>query len=210
MQAKVQINTGILRCCRIGAPVLIACAVCCSGCGSGSSSAEPLFAQRTGVEVGGKLDIPGGQEFSGLRDTFNSDAQVVVICFLSTECAATSTVAGRVKSLQRKSKAVKFIGYVTSEEQNLAQFLDKFSFAFEIVGDFDHEIADLLGANRTPAFFVFDSQRMLVYQGPLDDSTLAAKDVRNKFLSSAISAAATGKTAPDSRPFVGRPILGEH
>lgn len=180
------------------------------GCGTNASHPENLFDSEGGVEVGQKLEVPEGDTLSAIGDAFASQSTSYVLCFLSTECDATNRVLGRLKSIRKKNSDTEFVGFVTSAKSRLAGFEKATNLGFELFGDFEQQAANLLGANRTPAFFVFDSDRVLVYKGPIDDSTLVAADAKKHWLASAISAAAKGQQAPASMPFIGTPIVGEH
>lgn len=62
--------------------------------------------------------------------------------------------------------------------------------------DSEQDIAHAYGAERTPEFFLFNSQHQLVYKGRMDDSPRDPSDVMVRDLDQAIAAMLNG-TAPD-------------
>jgi hypothetical protein len=62
--------------------------------------------------------------------------------------------------------------------------------------DSEQDVAHAYGAERTPEFFLFNSQHQLVYKGRMDDSPRDPSDVMVRDLDQAITAMLNG-TAPD-------------
>lgn len=178
------------------------------GCNSGSKQ-EPLFDAPDGLGVGEAISSASIDLVPDLKQALETESPLVVVCVLSTECDATKGILTRLKTLARKKKdKVSFVGFATSDADHLSEFLAANELGFEVVGDFDHEIAQLLGATRTPSFFVFDAERVLCFKGPLDDSTFIPREVSEQWLESAIDATLGGKEIRETKDFVGKPILG--
>ena len=72
-------------------------------------------------------------------------------------------------------------------------------YAAAYVLDEGSELAQALGATRTPHVFVFDGARALVYEGAIDDSPGDPGDVKEKFLDDVLTAASAGNRASVSR-----------
>ncbi len=89
-------------------------------------------------------------------------------------------------------------------EQLKAQ-AESFGFTFPYLHDDTQEVAKLYSAACTPDFFVYDSDRRLVYRGQLDDARPGnGKAVTGKDLRSALDAVLAGKS-PDAeqKPSIG-------
>jgi peroxiredoxin/mono/diheme cytochrome c family protein len=102
------------------------------------------------------------------------DRKLVVLAFLGTECPVAKTYAPRLAELARsfEKKGVAFFG-VDSNEQDapsrLARFAKDCELSFPFLKDVGNELADQLGAERTPEVFVLDSDRVVRYRGRIDD-----------------------------------------
>ena len=59
--------------------------------------------------------------------------------------------------------------------------------------DKNHELADLLGANRTPHVFLFNSEDILSYRGAIDDNASDREKVKQQYLINAMKELAEGK-----------------
>jgi hypothetical protein len=61
------------------------------------------------------------------------------------------------------------------------------------VVDRGHKLADAFGARTTPHVFLFDSEFRLVYRGSIDDNVNSAAEVKENYLTDAISRMIEGK-----------------
>ena len=66
------------------------------------------------------------------------------------------------------------------------------SYTAKYVVDSNHKLADAFGAKTTPHVFLFDKDLKLVYKGAIDDNNTDQKEVKERWLLSAISNMATG------------------
>ncbi len=66
----------------------------------------------------------------------------------------------------------------------------KYNFPYVI--DVNHQLADAIGAKKTPDLFLFDKEMKLAYKGAIDDSQ-DASGVENFFVKTAMENMATGK-----------------
>jgi thiol-disulfide isomerase/thioredoxin len=64
------------------------------------------------------------------------------------------------------------------------------------VRDEEAQLAQALGATRTPHAFVFDGDQTLVYTGTIDDSPSGESGVSATYLADALSAIASGEEVP--------------
>jgi peroxiredoxin len=102
------------------------------------------------------------------------DRKVVVIAFVGTECPLAQAYAPRLAEMATtyESQGVAFFG-VDSNEQDGPVAIGRFAIAhglpFPILKDVNHDLADRLGAERTPEVFVLDGSRAVRYSGRIDD-----------------------------------------
>ena len=68
----------------------------------------------------------------------------------------------------------------------------KMDYKFPYVIDKGSLLANSFGAKTTPHVFLFNSNKVLVYKGAIDDNYESAKDVRNFYLKDAITFLANG------------------
>jgi peroxiredoxin len=96
--------------------------------------------------------------------------KAVVLLFLSTVCPYANYFAGHVKELaeQYGSRGALFVGIYSngweSGEEAAAHGRER-GFAFPLVKDEGHAIADRVGATTTPQAFVVDASGRLRYRG---------------------------------------------
>jgi peroxiredoxin len=97
------------------------------------------------------------------------------------------------------------INYPDDSPENLREMAVRLGFNFPYCYDETQEVAKSFSAACTPDFFLFDSNKKLVYRGQLDDSRpnnsiiITGKDIR-----SAIDAILSDKPVDDSqRPSIG-------
>ena len=71
-------------------------------------------------------------------------------------------------------------------------------FNFPYLRDLSQDIAKAYGAIKTPHFFVFDNQRLLQYNGRMDDSPKDPRQAQTKELRDALDALLAGKSVSDA------------
>ncbi|HEX9186647.1 MAG TPA: redoxin domain-containing protein [Vicinamibacteria bacterium] len=96
--------------------------------------------------------------------------KAVVLLFLSTVCPYANYFSGHVKDLaeQYGPRGVLFVGIYSNgweSGEEAAAHGREHGFAFPLLRDEGHVIADRLGASRTPEAFVVDSSGRLRYRG---------------------------------------------
>ncbi len=99
---------------------------------------------------------------------------LVVVAFLGVECPLAKLYAPRLAELASEyaRRGVAF-WVVNSNLQDtpteMAAFARQQGLEFPQLKDPDHQLADLLGATRTPQVFVLDAARVVQYAGRIDD-----------------------------------------
>lgn len=68
------------------------------------------------------------------------------------------------------------------------------NYDFYYAMDNNHQLADALGATKTPDVFLFDSEMMLKYKGAIDDNYKDASAVQATYLSDAMTNMFAGET----------------
>lgn len=98
----------------------------------------------------------------------------LVIAILGTECPLARLYAGKLARLeaQYRGKGVAFLGVMPNFQDSLAEishFVRTTGLEFPVWKDPTAELADTLGALRTPEVFLLDRQRRVRYHGRIDD-----------------------------------------
>ncbi len=102
------------------------------------------------------------------------DSKVVVLAFVGTECPLAEAYAPRLAELARRfeKRGVAFFGVDANQQDGpvaIGRYADAHGLPFPILKDVGNELADRLGAERTPEVFVFDESRAVRYRGRIDD-----------------------------------------
>ena len=180
------------------------------GCTAATRS-RPMFATNSAsLSVGETFEFdPSISEASrGMAVALDAGKPATVVCFLANDCDATSRTMKRIAEFHRRQRDMAFHAVLVADEGELESFVRLHDVQYSIASDAEHTLVRLLGADRTPMFFVFDQHRKLVYRGPFDDSALVPAQVTERWVESAVNAARRHSAPPASRAAVGRPILG--
>ncbi|MGE0538353.1 MAG: redoxin domain-containing protein [Pirellulales bacterium] len=103
-----------------------------------------------------------------------SEAKLVVVAFLGTECPLARLYAPRLVELAQRyeSRGVEFLGIDSNRQDSLTEILHAartLGLTFPLLKDVGNHVADQFGAERTPEVFVLDAQRRVRYRGRIDD-----------------------------------------
>jgi peroxiredoxin/mono/diheme cytochrome c family protein len=103
-----------------------------------------------------------------------ADKKLVVIAVLGTECPLAKLYAPRLADLadEFESQGVAFLGLDANRQDSLTEigaYVRIHELQFPMLKDMGNEIADRLGAVRTPEVFVLDKDRVVRYWGRIDD-----------------------------------------
>ena len=137
--------------------------------------------------------------------------KIVVLAFMGTECPLARNYAPRLRDLAAEfgSQGVVFLGIDSNMQDSLtemAAFAKKTQLTIPLLKDNNNELADKVGAVRTPEVFLLDTERVVRYWGRIDDqyglatgTGYARPKLTERFLADAIAEVLAGKE-------VGRPV----
>src|SRR6185369_2992872 len=146
----------------------------------GSMDPAQLFAAEAAKtlnsdSLGRRIDSFTLQDFRGKSFSLSdfSDKQVIVLCFLGTECPLAKLYGPRLQKLSEKfaERAVAFVGMSSNSQDSvteLAAYARAHELTFPILKDLGQKIADQCGAMRTPEVVVLDRDRKIRYAGRVD------------------------------------------
>ena len=116
------------------------------------------------------------QDFRGKEVTLHdfADKDCLVVAFLGTECPLAKLYAPRLNELSREfgEQGVGFVGINSNTQDSIteiAAYARIHDISFPLLKDVGNRVADQMGASRTPEVFVLDSDRIVRYQGRIDD-----------------------------------------
>lgn len=103
-----------------------------------------------------------------------ADRKLVVVAFLGVECPLAKLYSRRLARLHDayREQSVAFLAIDSNQQDSLsemANFARQHEIPFPFLKDGGNEIADQLGAERTPQVFLLDGQRIVRYVGAIDD-----------------------------------------
>ncbi len=101
------------------------------------------------------------------------DHKGTVIVFLSAKCPCSASHEKILKDLSRNSKEFLFIGVHSNKDEPLTLTEAHFREAelpFQVIQDENANLANQLGAVKTPHAFVYNNKGELTYQGGITDS----------------------------------------
>ncbi len=109
-----------------------------------------------------------------------ADKQAVVVAFLGTECPLAVLYAPRLEELAGRyaDRGVAFIGINSNQQDSLSEieaYVKKHKLSFPLLKDVGNEVADALGAVRTPEVFLLDKDHVIRYWGRIDDQYVVGR-----------------------------------
>jgi peroxiredoxin len=147
-----------------------------------------------------KLPSTLGREYS-LSDF--DDYKYLVIFFTCNHCPYVigSDELTRATANKYHSKGVKFVGINSNSEKtysedsfpNMVARMEKYKFPWLYLYDKDQSVAAAYGALRTPHFYVFNAERILVYTGRGVDSPRDVSRITVNNLDIALDELTSGK-----------------
>ena len=132
-----------------------------------------------------------------------SQAQVVALVFISSECPISYNMAPDIQRIYRKfsTNAVQFLLVYpnpSDSEERIAKHRREYRMGAPFVRDFDHSLVKKTGVTITPEAAVLDRQGTVVYRGRINDRFLsigrARPEVTTHDLEEAIRAALAGQS----------------
>ena len=102
------------------------------------------------------------------------ESKFVVAIFLGTECPLAKLYAPRLVELHNEFSAqgVSFVGINSNQHDSITEIAGharRHGIQFPILKDLRNELADRIGAERTPEVFVWDANGEVRYHGRIDD-----------------------------------------
>jgi peroxiredoxin len=109
-----------------------------------------------------------------------ADGKLAVVAFLGTECPLAKLYAGRLQAIadeydERGVVVVAVMSNVQDSLTEIAAYLRRHELTYPVLKDRRNEVADLFGAERTPQVFLLDRERLVRYQGRIDDQYLVGR-----------------------------------
>jgi peroxiredoxin len=105
------------------------------------------------------------------------DRELVVVAFLGTECPLAKMYAGRLQKIadDYAQRGVAVVGVMSNVQDSLADiaaFVRDHGIGYPVLKDRRNDVATMFAAERTPTVFLLDRQRVVRYQGRIDDQYL--------------------------------------
>lgn len=142
----------------------------------GGAASHAADEAATASSVGKKIDQFQMADFRGKQHSLADykDKQAVVLAFIGTECPLAKLYAPRLVEMSKEfgSRGVAFVGVASNRQDSvteIAAYARIHGIGFPILKDLNNELADRIGATRTPEVFVLDAQGVVRYQGRIDD-----------------------------------------
>jgi peroxiredoxin len=106
-----------------------------------------------------------------------ADNDLVVVAFLGTECPLAKMYAGRLQKIadEYAQRGVAFVAIMSNVQDSLADiaaFVRERNIGYPVLKDLRNGVASMFAVDRTPMVFLLDRQRVIRYQGRIDDQYL--------------------------------------
>lgn len=151
------------------APFARAVALICLGTSSGIVLADE-------AQIGKKISDFTLPDTRGRKVSLGDfqDKKAVVVVFAGTECPINNAFMPRLVELDREfgPRGIQFLAVNSNQQDSLervAKHAREHSLSFPALKDDGNRVADLFGARRTPEAYLLDSERVIRYQGRIDD-----------------------------------------
>jgi len=143
------------------------------------------------------------------------DAPALLVIFMCNHCPYVRHVRAEIAKLtaEYKVRGVAVVGINANDAENypddsparMKEEVKNAGYTFPYLFDETQEVAKAYRAACTPEFYLFDSERRLVYRGQMDDSRPGGDiPVTGKDLRAALEATLAGKeVSPDQKPGMG-------
>jgi len=179
------------------------------------SACSPVLAEKPTTSQSLDFELPNhrGQNWS-LADA--PAGKPVVVAFLGTECPLVKLYTPRLEELKSEFEGkATFVGVNSNTQDSMTEmtaFVSKYKVTFPMLKDVGNEVADQLGAKRTPEVVVLDKDRVVRYRGRIDDQYgigYAREEPKRRDLAVALEELLAGKqvSTPETESygcFIGR------
>ena len=115
-------------------------------------------------------DTRGGR----IRSQGDEAGDLLIVAFLGTECPLAKHYAVRLQAIseQYREREVTVVGIFSNAQDSTREieaFRELHKLTYPLCKDSGSRVADLFGATRTPQVFLLDKERIVRYQGRVDD-----------------------------------------
>ncbi len=135
-----------------------------------------LASSTTWAGVGEAISNFELNDFQGKKYTLSDfdDSQLIVLAFVGTECPLAKLYSGRLEQLSKqygkeKVAVVAVDSLIQDSITEIASWARKHNLSFPVLKDPAQSLADAAGAQRTPHVFLLDQNRVIRYEGRIDD-----------------------------------------
>lgn len=129
-----------------------------------------------GASIGSKIDVFLLTDFQGKEWSMKDfpSKKAIVFAFVGTQCPLAKLYTSKLVELERgyRDRGVAFVAIDSNVQDSLAEMAAharKFSMDFAFLKDPSQELADRMGATRTPEVCVIDGDNKIRYRGRIDD-----------------------------------------
>jgi peroxiredoxin/mono/diheme cytochrome c family protein len=139
------------------------------------SASVVVAADAAGTPIGKKVGDFSLTDYRGKTHALaDYKDKLVVLAFIGAECPLAKTYAPRLRDLaaEFEKQGVVFLGIDANQQDTLTEigaYARIHEITFPVLKDNNNEIADRLGAVRTPEVFLLDKDRVIRYWGRIDD-----------------------------------------
>ena len=125
---------------------------------------------------------------------------LTAICFLGAECPLAKLYGPRLQAMadEFETQGVRFIGVNSNHQDSMSDvqgYVEQHEIRFPVTKDYDHRVADLFAAKRTPEVFLVDQTGKVLYRGLIDDQYrpgISRPEIAQRYLRDAIEQALAG------------------
>jgi len=133
--------------------------------------------------------------------------KLLVVAFLGVDCPLAKLYAGRLEAIAQRyaDRGVGLVAIDSNRQDSLAEiaaYVHRHELSYPVLKDRANEIADKFDAQRTPQVFLLDANRVVQYQGRVDDQYVVGvvRDAPTREdLTSAIDELLAGKTVTEPK-----------
>jgi peroxiredoxin len=151
-----------------------------------------------GLAIGGTMENFSLPDTSGKKQTLDAlkGTKGAVVVFLSAQCPVVKAYNPRINAIadEYKAKGINFIGINSNvtESSDWVKSHAAENYKFPVLIDKNNVLADALGATVTPEVYFVDANRVLVYQGAIDNDK-SATNITEHYLKSAFDLSLAGQ-----------------
>jgi peroxiredoxin len=160
------------------------------------------------ADIGSKIDNFQLPDTEGTIHSFSSySGKIVALVFWSFKCPVSLFYNERLNALKDKyrNSEVAVLGVDSAANETQAEIFanrDNLNITTPILLDLEGNLAEKVGATRTPSVFVIDGNMILRYRGALDNNRKEGEKGRIAYAEDAIDALIAGRAVPalETRP----------